>query len=66
MRGVTVSRGVPVAPELARDLTAAALAEASAGRLLPVVGQRRPLAMAAAAHAAIEARAVTGKTLLMP
>lgn len=65
-RKVTVIRGVPVAPELARDLTAAALAEAAAGRLLPVIGQRQPLARAAAAHAAIESRAVTGKTLLTP
>lgn len=64
-RQVTVIRGVPVAPELARDLTAAALAEAAAGRLRPVIGQRFGLAQAAAAHAAIESRAAIGKTLLV-
>jgi NADPH2:quinone reductase len=39
-----------------------ALAEAAAGRLKPGIGQTLPLAQA---HVAIEARAVTGKTLLM-
>jgi NADPH2:quinone reductase len=42
-----------------------ALAEAAAGRLKPVIGQTLPLALAARAHAAMEARAVTGKTLLL-
>jgi len=64
--GVTILRGAPITPELSRELTAAALAEAAAGRLRPVIGQRFPLAEAAAAHAAIEARATTGKTLLVP
>jgi NADPH2:quinone reductase len=32
--------------------------------LRPVIGQRFPLEHAASAHAAIEARATTGKTLL--
>ncbi|MGH3204234.1 MAG: zinc-binding dehydrogenase [Streptosporangiaceae bacterium] len=36
-----------------------------AGRLRPVVGQEFGLARAAAAHAAIEARATVGKTLLV-
>lgn len=64
-RQVTLIRGVPVAPELARDLTRAALAEAAAGRLRPLIGQRFPLARAADAHAVIESRAGAGKTLLI-
>ncbi|MFB9838212.1 zinc-binding dehydrogenase, partial [Actinoallomurus acaciae] len=36
----------------------------AAGRLRPVIGQRFPLERAADAHAAIEARATVGKTLL--
>jgi NADPH:quinone reductase len=51
-------------PEESRALTAAALTEAAAGRLTPVIGQRFPLDRAADAHAAIEARATVGKTLL--
>ncbi|HYN97387.1 MAG TPA: zinc-binding dehydrogenase [Pilimelia sp.] len=42
-----------------------ALAQAAAGRLTPLVGKIFPLDRAADAHAAIEARAVTGKTLLV-
>jgi NADPH2:quinone reductase len=64
-RQVTLIQGVPVAPELARDLSRAALAEAAAGRLRPLIGQRFPLAGAAEAHAAIESRAAAGKTLLI-
>lgn len=45
-------------------MTRTALAEAAAGRLRPVVGQEFGLAEASAAHAAIEARATVGKTLL--
>ena len=48
-----------------RRLAAGILAEAGAGRLKPVIGQTFPLAQAADAHAAIEARNVTGKTLLI-
>ncbi|GAA1972356.1 zinc-binding dehydrogenase [Kitasatospora viridis] len=51
-------------PAALRSATAFALAEAAAGRLRPVIGQRFPLAGAAAAHAAMEARATVGKTLL--
>lgn len=47
-------------------LVAQALAAGAAGRLVPVIGQTFPLAQAAAAHAAIEARTTIGKTLLIP
>lgn len=66
-RGV-VLRGieqVQFAPREAAVLMAGALAEAEAGRLTPVIGAIFPLAAAADAHAAVEARAVTGKTLLL-
>jgi NADPH2:quinone reductase len=62
LRGI---RDVQFAPGEARRLTARALAEAAAGRLRPVVGRTFPLERAAGAHAAIEARDVVGKTLLM-
>ncbi len=48
-----------------KALAALALAEAAAGRIRPVIGQAFPLDQAAAAHAAIEGRSVTGKTLLL-
>jgi NADPH:quinone reductase len=51
-------------PEEARAFATAALAEAAAGRLRPVIGQRFPLERAAGAHAAIGSRATVGKTLL--
>jgi NADPH2:quinone reductase len=51
-------------PEEMRAQTGAALAEAAAGRLRPVIGQRFPLERAADAHAAIESRQTMGKTLL--
>jgi NADPH2:quinone reductase len=41
-----------------------ALAEVAAGRLRPYIGQSFPLARAAAAHAAMDARTAIGKTLL--
>ena len=62
--GVTLLRGGPADAEEAAALTRTALAEAAAGRLRPVVGQEFGLAEASAAHAAIEARATVGKTLL--
>jgi NADPH2:quinone reductase len=52
------------APADARRLTERALSEAAAARIRPVIGQRYPLARAADAHWAIEARNVIGKTLL--
>ena len=63
-RHITVHRGVPVTPERMRELSRTALAAAAAGQLRPLIGQVYPLAEAAAAHAAIEARQTTGKTLL--
>jgi NADPH:quinone reductase len=61
---VTPVRPPRPTPEQQRELTERALAEAAAGRLRPVIGQRFPLERAADAHAAIEARATVGKTLL--
>ena len=46
-------------------LTEQALAEATAGRVKPVIAQTFRLTQAAAAHSAIEGRAVFGKTLLL-
>lgn len=65
-REITVSgiAEVQFGPEEGRRLVTRALGEAAAGRLQPVIGQRFALAEAARAHRAIEARAVTGKTLL--
>ena len=61
---VDVRSGGPPSPEESMALTRAALTEAAAGRLHPVIGQELPLRDAAAAHAAIEARTTVGKTLL--
>jgi NADPH2:quinone reductase len=63
-RGVELVRTSRPSPAELRELTESALAEAAAGRLRPVIGQRFPLERAADAHAAIEARATVGKTLL--
>lgn len=51
-------------PEAMRAFTEQALAEAAAGRLRPVIGQRFPLERASDAHAAMAARTTIGKTLL--
>jgi NADPH2:quinone reductase len=64
-RDVTVIRGMRLEPEQLRELSRAALAEAAAGRLRPLIGQTFPLERAAEAHEAIEARATVGKTLLL-
>lgn len=66
-RGITV-RGIAdlqLTDADLRRLTELALAEAAAGRIEPIVGQTFALARAADAHAAIEDRAVFGKTLLL-
>ena len=62
-RGVTLLRTAATAEDL-RSCAESALAQAAAGRLRPVIGQRFPLDRAADAHAAIETRATVGKTLL--
>jgi NADPH2:quinone reductase len=63
-RGVTLVGSIGDAAAL-RGFTESALAAAAAGHLTPVIGQRFPLAAAADAHAAIEARETFGKTLLV-
>jgi NADPH2:quinone reductase len=63
-RDISLHRGVPVSPERMRELSQAAVAAAAAGELRPLIGQVFPLADAPAAHAAIESRQTTGKTLL--
>jgi NADPH:quinone reductase len=64
-RGITIHGIEPHQPATFRRLAASALAEAAAGRLKPVIGQTFPLARAADAHAALEARATVAKTLLL-
>jgi NADPH2:quinone reductase len=63
-RRIAVLAAAPPTAYEMRQYTAAALAEAAAGRLRPVIGQVHALAGAAQAHAAIEARQAIGKTLL--
>ena len=61
---VSMVYGTGLSPEELAALVRTALAEAAAGRIRPVIGQELTLARAADAHAAIEARATIGKTLL--
>jgi NADPH2:quinone reductase len=49
-----------------RPLETEALAQAAAGRLVPLVASRFRLADAALAHTALETRATTGKVVLIP
>ncbi|TDD72338.1 oxidoreductase [Jiangella aurantiaca] len=67
-RGLTatwpISRHQVGRPGFLRGLETRALAEAAAGRLVPVV-QRFPLDRAADAHTAFEARRTTGKVVLV-
>lgn len=55
----------PLFAEDWRRLTKRALSELAAGTVRPVIGQAKPLDRAADAHAAMEAREVIGKTLLL-
>jgi NADPH2:quinone reductase len=72
--GLAASRGVTVVPLSAigggpddlHRLIEAALQQAASGQIRPTIGQTYPLDRAADAHAAIEARATLGKTLLIP
>jgi NADPH:quinone reductase len=61
---VTISQGAAMSPAEHAALVRTALAEAAAGRIRPVVGQELELERAVDAHAAMEARATVGKTLL--
>lgn len=63
-RGVQLLSLPRPSPEQMKASTERALAEAAAGRLHPLIGQRFPLDRAADAHAAMEARQAIGKTLL--
>ncbi|NRQ36748.1 zinc-binding dehydrogenase, partial [Nonomuraea sp. NN258] len=56
---------VQFAPEEFRRLAARTLAEAAAGRLATVVGLAVPLERAPEAHAALQARELVGKALLL-
>jgi NADPH:quinone reductase len=63
-RGVRLVDTQPVDGTRSRQLSEAALHAATRGELRPVIGQTFPLASIAEAHAAMEARATVGKTLL--
>jgi NADPH2:quinone reductase len=69
-RGLTVSGAIGARvlsrPGGLRGLEEQALAEAAAGRLVPVINPPFPLAKAADAHTAVETRATIGKTILVP
>ena len=64
-RVTVIPQGPAPSPAEIRALAGEALAHAVAGRLRPIIGQTYPLAEAAEAHRAIEARMTTGKTLLI-
>ena len=66
-RGLTATwaLGQRPSPERRRELETRALGEFVSGRLVPLT-HRFGLAEAAAAHAAVEARATIGKTVLVP
>lgn len=62
VRGIS---SVQVSPADSRRLTGLALAAAADGSIRPVIGQTFPLVHAQQAHAALESRAVLGKTPLL-
>lgn len=64
-RHLTVTRSGPLGLSEMNALTRRALDAAARGELHPVIGQTFPLERAGDAHAAIEARATVGKTLLV-
>ena len=64
-RGVIRLRGAAGDGDDPAALTIRALSSAATGELRAVIGQKLPLANAADAHRAIEARATIGKTLLV-
>lgn len=69
-RGISVASAVGARilerPGGTRTLERDALEAVSGKRLIPVIGQRFALADAPAAHAALQSRATTGKTVLRP
>jgi NADPH:quinone reductase len=66
-RGIKVTgiEQVQFTPAQVARLAGQVLAEAAAGRIRPVIGRTFPLEAAADAHAAVEARTVVGRTLLL-
>lgn len=66
-RGIKVAgiEQVQFTPTQVGRLAGQVLAEAAAGRIRPVIGQTFPLERAADAHAAVEARRIVGRTLLL-
>lgn len=63
-RKVALRLGGSMSAAVQSALAREALAQAAAGTIKPVIGQEMELERAAEAHAAIEVRATTGKTLL--
>jgi NADPH:quinone reductase len=61
---VEILDGTRLSPADSQALSVTALERAAAGELRATIGQEFPLDRAADAHAAIEARSTTGKTLL--
>lgn len=64
-RGIKLHRGATANPEQLQEMARAALEEAVAGHITPMIGQTFSLERAAEAHAAIEQRQTLGKTLLV-
>jgi NADPH:quinone reductase len=66
-RGIKVTgiEQVQFTPAQVARLAGRVLAEAAGGRIRPVIGRTFSLEAAADAHAAVEGRAVVGRTLLV-